>query len=184
MILDSPPVLPVADSVALARVVDGVLVVAQANRVSTRDVAESLARLERVGAPIIGIVLNRARGAAARAGYGYGYGYGYRAPEERRDVSRSARRRRRQAKASPGRSTPHRRHRPAPRQRARSVDPVRARARDSATVGRRAGRDGGRRGCVDPRHRRRWSATGRAERHRLLAAADGHVDDLDDLARA
>ena len=30
MIIDSAPVLPVADSVALARVVDGVLVVAQA----------------------------------------------------------------------------------------------------------------------------------------------------------
>ena len=49
VVLDAPPILPVSDSVALARWVDGVLVVVQADRVSRRDVSESLARLERVG---------------------------------------------------------------------------------------------------------------------------------------
>jgi succinoglycan biosynthesis transport protein ExoP len=78
VILDSPPALPVSDAVALARWVDGVLVVAQADRVSRRDVAETVARLDRVGAPVFGLVLNRARGTRSEGGsYGYGYGYGY-----------------------------------------------------------------------------------------------------------
>ncbi len=77
--------LPVADSVALARVVDGVLVVTQANRVSARDVRGAFERLERVGAPPIGVVLNRARHGGSEVGYGYGYGYNYRQPEEARD---------------------------------------------------------------------------------------------------
>ncbi len=85
VILDSAPLLPVADSVALARVVDGVLVVTQANRVSARDVRGAFERLERVGARPIGVVLNRARGGGTEAGYGYGYGYSYRPTEERRD---------------------------------------------------------------------------------------------------
>ncbi len=84
VILDSPPVLPVADAVALARVVDGVLVVTQANRVSARDVRGAFERLERVGAPPIGVVLNRARHGGSEVGYGYGYGYNYRRPEDAR----------------------------------------------------------------------------------------------------
>ena len=67
-IVDSAPVLPVADAVALARSVDGVLLVAQANRTSKRDVAESLARLERVGATVFGIVLNRAQAGTREGG--------------------------------------------------------------------------------------------------------------------
>ena len=79
VILDAAPILPVSDSVALARWVDGILVVAQANRVSRREATESLARLERVGAPVIGLVLNRAQTPSSE-GSGYGYGYGYRSP--------------------------------------------------------------------------------------------------------
>ena len=76
VILDSPPVLPVADALALSRVVDGVLMVSQANRTSKRALSEGLARLEQVGAPVIGIVLNRASEGSSR-GYGYGYDYEY-----------------------------------------------------------------------------------------------------------
>ncbi len=79
VVLDAAPVLPVSDAVALARHVDGVLVVAQADRVSRRDVTETLARLERIGAPVFGIVLNRAKRTNREGGsYGYGYGYAYR----------------------------------------------------------------------------------------------------------
>lgn len=74
VIIDSAPVLPVADSLALSRAVDGVLVVGQANRTSRRTLNEGLGRLEQVGAPVIGLVLNR---AADRSSQGYGYGYGY-----------------------------------------------------------------------------------------------------------
>jgi succinoglycan biosynthesis transport protein ExoP len=90
VIVDSAPVLPVADSIALARAVDGVLVVAQANRTPKRDVREALARLEQVGATPVGVVLNRAQ-STGRGGYGYGYGYGYGgAPEAPKAAAPSA----------------------------------------------------------------------------------------------
>ena len=76
IIVDSAPVLPVADSIALAGTVDGVVLVAQAGRVTGKNVGESLERLGRVSAPVIGMVLNQARKADS-TGYGYGYGDNY-----------------------------------------------------------------------------------------------------------
>jgi non-specific protein-tyrosine kinase len=61
VIFDSAPILAVSDATALARRVDGVLLVAQAKRVSLPQLRESLTHLERVGAPLLGIVLNRAK---------------------------------------------------------------------------------------------------------------------------
>ena len=61
VIIDSAPILAVSDAAALSRHVDGVLLVAQAQRVSLPQMRESLAHLERVGAPLLGIVLNRAK---------------------------------------------------------------------------------------------------------------------------
>lgn len=81
VIVDTAPVLPVADALAMSQTVDGVLLVAQANRVSGRELTESLSKLDRVGAPVFGVVLNRAQGTGREGGtygYGYGYGYGYR----------------------------------------------------------------------------------------------------------
>jgi succinoglycan biosynthesis transport protein ExoP len=71
VIVDSAPILPVSDSVALAGAVDGVLVVAQASRVTDSNVRDSLERLDRVLAPVLGMVLNQARGAS-RGDYAYG----------------------------------------------------------------------------------------------------------------
>lgn len=79
VVIDSAPVLPVADSLALTRVVDGVLMVGQANRTSRRTLSEGLGRLAQVGAPVIGLVLNR---AAERSRQDYGYGYAYQAPAD------------------------------------------------------------------------------------------------------
>jgi tyrosine-protein kinase len=84
VIVDSAPILPVADSVALSRVVDGVLFVTQANRTSKRELRDALGRLERIGAPVFGVVLNRFRGGAREGGYGYGYSYGYGHPPDAR----------------------------------------------------------------------------------------------------
>ncbi|MEP7200993.1 MAG: polysaccharide biosynthesis tyrosine autokinase [Ilumatobacteraceae bacterium] len=61
VIIDSAPLLAVSDAAALSRHVDGVLLVAQAKRVSLAHLRDSLATLERVGAPLLGIVLNRAK---------------------------------------------------------------------------------------------------------------------------
>lgn len=80
VVLDSSPVLPVTDSIALAARVDGVLLVAAAGTSTTRAVARSLELLARVDARIIGTVLNRAPEGGGyayyRSRYGYGYGYG------------------------------------------------------------------------------------------------------------
>ncbi len=71
VVVDSPPVLPVSDAVSLSGAVDGVLLVAQAGRIGGDDTAEALSRLERVGAHVLGVVLNRTSGAR-RSPYSYG----------------------------------------------------------------------------------------------------------------
>ena len=76
VIVDSAPILPVADSLALASGVDAVVFVAQAKRATKRNVAEALERLGRVQAPVVGMVLNQANPSERSSTYGYGYGYG------------------------------------------------------------------------------------------------------------
>ncbi len=71
VVVDSPPVLPVSDAVSLSGAADGVLLVAQAGRIAGDDTAEALNRLERVGAHVLGVVLNRTSGAR-RSPYSYG----------------------------------------------------------------------------------------------------------------
>lgn len=57
VVLDSAPVMPVSDSVALATMVDGVLVVVRAQ--TPKELARSAcSRLTYVGAKVLGIVLN------------------------------------------------------------------------------------------------------------------------------
>ncbi len=75
VIVDSAPILPVSDSVALAGAVDGVIVVVQAGRASDDNVVDTLERLDRVSAPILGTVLNQ---AAKSTTDNYSYG-GYQA---------------------------------------------------------------------------------------------------------
>jgi non-specific protein-tyrosine kinase len=61
VIIDSAPLLAVSDAAALSRHVDGVLLVVQSKRVSLPQLRQSLAALERAGAPVLGIVLTRAK---------------------------------------------------------------------------------------------------------------------------
>lgn len=61
VIVDSAPLLAVSDAAALSRHVDGVLLVTQSKQVSLGQLRESLTILDRVGAPLLGIVLNRAK---------------------------------------------------------------------------------------------------------------------------
>jgi capsular exopolysaccharide synthesis family protein len=69
VILDCPPALVVADALALAPLVDAVLVVADA-RGSDRDAVSRLKEeLEQVGGAIVGAVLNRSKQASRRAYY-------------------------------------------------------------------------------------------------------------------
>jgi capsular exopolysaccharide synthesis family protein len=74
VLIDSPPVLPVTDAVVLAGRVDGVVVVT-ASRVSNKSqLVRSLELLERVEAPIAGLILNRAAESDTYSYYHYSYG--------------------------------------------------------------------------------------------------------------
>jgi non-specific protein-tyrosine kinase len=61
VIIDSAPLLAVSDAAALSRHVDGVLLVVQAKHSTLPQLREGVATLELVGAPLLGIVLNRAK---------------------------------------------------------------------------------------------------------------------------
>ena len=66
VVVSSPPLLPYNDALALARHADGVIMVATARRTRRRQLADGAAKLQRVGAPAVGVVLDRgARGADA-----------------------------------------------------------------------------------------------------------------------
>jgi receptor protein-tyrosine kinase len=82
VLLDSSPVLPVADGSVLAGIADAVLLVAAANVSTKRDITRTMELLERVSANVVGTILNRAVAADAYAYYRYGYGYGYGAAPE------------------------------------------------------------------------------------------------------
>ncbi len=57
VILDSPPLLPVADSLALAKLVDGVIIVVRAKH-ATRDDAQAVRSLaDRLGIHLVGVVV-------------------------------------------------------------------------------------------------------------------------------
>jgi Mrp family chromosome partitioning ATPase len=58
ILIDTPPVLPVADAVLLSRLVDGVLVVVNGTITPRGLVREAIKRLRRVKAPIMGVALN------------------------------------------------------------------------------------------------------------------------------
>jgi capsular exopolysaccharide synthesis family protein len=66
VVVSSSPLLPYNDALALARHADGVVIVATARRTRKRHLADGAAKLRRVGAPAIGVILDRgAHGADA-----------------------------------------------------------------------------------------------------------------------
>jgi Mrp family chromosome partitioning ATPase len=58
ILVDSPPVLPVADGLVLSRLVDSVLLVVRSRVTDKKLAQEARRRLARVHARILGIVLN------------------------------------------------------------------------------------------------------------------------------
>ena len=71
VLVDSPPVLPVADALVLAQRVDGVVLVVDAHHTALSDIREAYQRLVQVGAPLVGTVLNSAEGSRSGSSYGY-----------------------------------------------------------------------------------------------------------------
>ncbi len=75
VIIDSPPLLAVADAVVLSQFVDGVIVVASLRKTHRDALARSVEVLANGQGRILGLALNRV-GQDGGNGYGYGYSYG------------------------------------------------------------------------------------------------------------
>ena len=75
ILLDSPPVLAVTDAVVLARMTEGVILVAQAGKTDRDDVRMAARQFRDVDAPILGVILNDIDITDRRYG-GYYYAYG------------------------------------------------------------------------------------------------------------
>ena len=59
IVIDTPPVLGLSETVSLQRVVDGVVFIVQAEKTSRKDIVDSLSLLRKSGAHLFGFVLNR-----------------------------------------------------------------------------------------------------------------------------
>ena len=58
ILIDSPPILPVADALLLSRLVDGVLFIVRCDYTSRSLVHHAKEQLQRVKARILGLILN------------------------------------------------------------------------------------------------------------------------------
>jgi len=75
VVMDSPPVLPVADALVVSRAADATLIVASSHATTRRRLRRAIENLRQVEAPLVGAVLNSIP-AADDYGYDMGY-YGY-----------------------------------------------------------------------------------------------------------
>jgi Mrp family chromosome partitioning ATPase len=83
VIIDCPPVLPVTDSLVLARTADTTLLVTSANRTSKRSLSRAVELLRQVDAPLVGTVLNSLSAEETFSGEPYRYETVSRAPARR-----------------------------------------------------------------------------------------------------
>ena len=78
VLVDAPPLLPVADASGLAAIVDGVVLSVRYGSTHKAQLRQTRATLDRVGARTLGIILNIVPPKAEVSSvYGYGYGYSY-----------------------------------------------------------------------------------------------------------
>jgi capsular exopolysaccharide synthesis family protein len=77
VVVDSPPILGIADAPLLSRAVEGCVFVVEAEGVAVRGIKASLGRLQSVHAHMFGVVLTKLHQRQSGYGYGYGYSYGY-----------------------------------------------------------------------------------------------------------
>lgn len=85
IVIDSPPVLPVADTLAMAPHATGVILAVSLQTGNRRSVQAMIDLLDRIGVRILGTAVTNVepnRALSGSRGYGYGYGYGYGAPEK------------------------------------------------------------------------------------------------------
>lgn len=77
VVIDSPPVMGLADAPLIASVVEGVVYAVESHGIRSSQVKTALARLKAANARILGGVLTKFEARKAQGSYGYDYGYGY-----------------------------------------------------------------------------------------------------------
>jgi succinoglycan biosynthesis transport protein ExoP len=82
VVVDSPPVMGIADAPLIASRVEGVIYVVESHGIRSTMVKTALNRLASANARIIGGVLTKFEKDRAHYGYGYEYGYSYGRPVE------------------------------------------------------------------------------------------------------
>jgi len=75
VLIDSSPVLGLADAPEIAQVVDGTIFVIEANRTSFAQARTAVQRLRKVGANVVGAILTKYRALEAGSDYNYQYQY-------------------------------------------------------------------------------------------------------------
>lgn len=73
VVIDAPPLLPVADAAVLASIADGCLLVARHNKTTTDQASDAIARLHQVGGRLLGVVVNMVSKRAVGSYYYYYY---------------------------------------------------------------------------------------------------------------
>src|SRR4051812_4609051 len=76
VLIDAPPVLPVADALVIGRQVAGALLVVEAGKTPIGAVQQAKNALTRNQTRLLGVIMN-GRSSDLDSGFGYGYGYGY-----------------------------------------------------------------------------------------------------------
>ncbi|MFD2092792.1 tyrosine-protein kinase domain-containing protein [Blastococcus deserti] len=89
ILVDAPPLLPVADSSGLAVHTDGVLLSVRYGATTRDQLQQAAATLQRVGAKTLGVILNIVP-PKAEVATAYGYGYGYEANPAQKGGKRRA----------------------------------------------------------------------------------------------
>lgn len=77
IVLDSPPLLGFSEPLQMATLVDGVLVVALADKTNRKAVASVIHAVHRLGANMAGLVINEVSKQLGESYYYYGHGYSY-----------------------------------------------------------------------------------------------------------
>ena len=94
VIIDTAPVLGLADSMVLSRLVDGVILVASAGQTPKDSIKSSIRRMAQVRAPVLGMVLNSVDLESPDYAYYSSYYYNYESDE---DAEQSGKRGKRKA---------------------------------------------------------------------------------------
>lgn len=82
VVIDSPPVMGLADAPLIASRVDGVIYAVESHGIRSSMVRTALGRLASANARVLGGVLTKFEAKKAHFGYGYEYGYGYGRPDQ------------------------------------------------------------------------------------------------------